>query len=264
MKQYSIAVCMSGQSRTWKTALPAIKRFFNSLKADVKFFGHTWDENTWRASSDHPGTTEKLCVETLREELQAAFNFERLIIDEQIHQFINGGKVLPWSAMLKSSAKSMHLKTQYEIETGRSFDMVYHVRFDFACSPHAYVDLTIPDVIEPDTVYCSRNSFAFEYRQPCIDDIFYYGSSRVMTMIDGFWHYYSNRRFHALHNYNSTRNPTLDRYGVGVMLYKWVNDKCIKMVDIPRNIGPFVVRLGTEHLNWPLDHEALRDAYRNF
>ena len=42
-----VAVCISGQSRTWKVAYKSILSFFD-MGANVDFFIHTWDTNSYR------------------------------------------------------------------------------------------------------------------------------------------------------------------------------------------------------------------------
>ena len=52
---YNIAVCLSGQSRTWRTAKENILNYFDvkinthkNCKVNVDFFIHTWDTNSYR------------------------------------------------------------------------------------------------------------------------------------------------------------------------------------------------------------------------
>ena len=41
----NIAVCLSGEARTWKYTAAAIKYFFSSDVHNYKFFGHTWNNS---------------------------------------------------------------------------------------------------------------------------------------------------------------------------------------------------------------------------
>lgn len=42
---YNIAVCLSGEPRTWKHTAAAIRHFFSSDVHNYKFFGHTWNNS---------------------------------------------------------------------------------------------------------------------------------------------------------------------------------------------------------------------------
>ena len=52
---YNIAVCLSGQSRTWSTAKENILNYFDvkinthkNCKINVDFFIHTWDNTSYK------------------------------------------------------------------------------------------------------------------------------------------------------------------------------------------------------------------------
>ena len=49
-----IAVCFSGQARTWRTAKDNILKYFHLSEqgCQVDFFIHTWDNNQYRGKDD--------------------------------------------------------------------------------------------------------------------------------------------------------------------------------------------------------------------
>ncbi len=255
----------------WEIGAQAIKHLFDSKIHEVTFFGHTWDENHWRASHASPLLYEKLNAEKLRAALNATYKLTDLSVEKQVNAFSYENAWLTWAGMAKSAAIVNNLKTQHEINNDVKFDLVFHARWDGAFNP----DVNIDDVIErvsipymglvPDVLYSECNYFPHEYRFPCINDMFYFGSSRTMNIVQGFWHYYRTGNFYKLLNYNMYYNPAWDKVGMGCLLYKWCTMKNIKFVDtLPTEIKPCIVRQSQKNSSWPQDHHKIWNAFLTY
>ena len=50
-KKLNVAVCFGGEPRTYDMCAENIHKFFNIPNVDVKFFAHTWTDNTTKHQS---------------------------------------------------------------------------------------------------------------------------------------------------------------------------------------------------------------------
>lgn len=271
MKRLKIAVCLSGQPRSWQTALPYLKNFYKSDLHDIYFFGHAWDQNDWKKPGHETNwaepVIEKLDAELLKRDLESHIKFEKLVVESQVFSEMKKIKnrhqyQTTWAPMFKSCAMAMNLKTQFEIENNMVFDLVFRARFDVAYHPTENVEYYIPREICPDAVYVNLTNFDIEFRMPLINDIAYYGSSRAMSIVDSFHFYYQNGRFLEMMNY-SELNPAYNLVGPGVLLYKWITMKNIKMYSPPFNrfLNPVPIRQFAQGGTYPGNYQSILEAY---
>lgn len=271
-KQLNIAVCLSTQSRTWKTGAESLLKFFSSPTHKYYFFGHTWDKNSWKPGYHREYVIEQLNVDELRKSVLETIPFSGLQIDVQsdtpcVHPR-NEKIFYTWLPMLKSFMLANNLKTQYEVDNDMTFDLVVHTRWDLAYQPGTRFEPFIPDEIMPDALYCHNSYFQKEFRMPCIDDILYFGSSRTLDIVDSFYHYYSTDRFFELVN-QSCYNTAFFHVGCGVLLHKWSQLKNLKMIEIRhKNFGngiyPAVIRQNATDYKWPEEHDKIVEAYKAY
>ena len=77
-----IAVCFSGQARTWRTAKDNILKYFDLSEqgCQVDFFIHTWDINQYRGKDDVTwiNRTDEVVKDTEKEELEKKMGSDRV------------------------------------------------------------------------------------------------------------------------------------------------------------------------------------------
>lgn len=302
MKPYNIAVCLSGEPRTWKHTAEAIKYFFSSDVHNYKFFGHTWNHSFF--NKDHRGqhnhTNLKLKgvadktdpahwhkhynTQTLHSMLTSAFGMTNLLVEDKkivsdichenpvifdpsvIPKFnrafaTNMRQPLGWSHMSYSKMRANALKTQYEVENEMQFDVVVSARYDICYQPDTKFDHLLQHfgTILPTAVYGETHYFPNEFFLPHLNDIMYFGNSRVMNIVDDFYRYFASGKFWELVDEQWT-DGALKSCGYGVNLYKWLTIKNILMVT---KFVPFgVFRKSAEHLTWPQDWSSINAVNR--
>jgi hypothetical protein len=170
-----IAICLSGQLRTFETAYPGILRYFNSVNPD--YFIHTWSANTW-----HKKNVEKVIphIHTQIDEddinlAVSIFNPKKYQIDKNKIFDVDMSQSQQFSAM-----SSNELKKQYEIENNFKYDVVVKCRFDIIWNPLTEFNITNVDEKTIFFSYIDRNQFP-EY--PMALDRVYFGNSQTMDEI---------------------------------------------------------------------------------
>jgi len=224
-----IAVCLSGQLRTWKDAQKSWDAFFNELKTspeidgddiEVDYFVHTWDFNStpfavwtkqqWDAGKFHTGfeqpPAEGVSKEEIEEFLQTIKPKRHLI--ENIFKSTSRkeeldartqwrlGDYTKWApiswagAQLYGIMRAAELKRNYEFENGFEYDMVVRMRSDLSFD---YLNRMIftNDFEKPKerTLY-SVHSFNTEYfPHDAIGDIFFYSDSFTYDIVSNVYNY---------------------------------------------------------------------------
>jgi len=270
-----IAVCISGQPRTWRTSIDNIKSYFN-IGAHVDYFIHTWDTNTYRNSNEV--VTQKKDYKIIgneREEIKAAFN--PLLMDYDEYSFEKYGR--NWQALFYSFMRSVWLKKQYEIQNDFVYDMVIKTRFDINYYQDGFAKPMIPfkkfylHKINPLTAYTVNNTFGrfpTEFNYPSFDDVFFYSDSPTMDIISNLYRWNKDiiERADEKRKYGHFIEDVENFCGPGVLLYRYlklwnIHPHC----EIP--IPYYVVRkeaedLGLNGLNdWHKIYKISRDYYNN-
>ena len=219
---YRVAVCLSGQSRTWERAAKNIKWFFNnnltilgSRNIDVDYFFHSWDVNHWRDHSfePHPGIKEKHNQENdiVTEYSPKAYMFENF--DQ---------KKFPraWDPLFYSHHQSLMLKRGFEIDQDFEYDFVFKARFDVIYSPN--ITLHIHD-LTPGCCYTpSLSKFPREFNYNNFDDVMFYGDSKTMDMVGDL--YFSYKFIHTPREIAKDEKHPSVFYGPGCLLYEHITD----------------------------------------
>lgn len=256
-----VAVCISGQSRAWKSCVKSFKNHFAS-DYDVKFFGHTWDENSWKTVVDGKKNIikEKLDKQALSSEITQAFGLENVLVDKQL-----SGDGFFWGPPLKSAMIANHLKCKYEVENGFIFDVVVKTRWDLFYDPSYTFEKLVTPAFNPTVLYCHpQTNFPREFRLPAVDDIMYFGSSRVMDIMSNLYAAYKSGSFFG----GSKEDQNNRRYcyvGCNALLHKWATMHNIQMLVPPCNVRSIlpllhhpIVRKESEHLQNPEDYDEVR------
>ncbi len=253
MKRYKIGVCFSGEPRTWKHCYKSALNFFKSDYHEYVFFAHTWDSSYFY--KDHRINPEKNYHESydtdnLADELYAAYNFKSVLVESknifkyddftQIElpdnhfnlclQGQSGNLLKPhnWDQMSYSIMRANELKTEYELNNYMTFDIVVKTRFDLCYDPAKTFDDIIKQYhpILPTSLYCNTHYFSNEFFQVNVDDVFYFGSSSVMNIVDGFYRYFGKGAFWKMIE-SSFYDPAFKLGGYNINLYKWLTIKNI-------------------------------------
>lgn len=185
-----IAVCLSGQPRTFQYCAENIKQFFSG-DYQVDFFGHSWNTDSYKISSN------------LRDTIHQPADFSNLksAIDLMDFKEFKIGVLDPKKSYVESLFYSAyicnHLKKQYEQKNNFKYDIVFKTRFDVIFKPgvvfkpsflmtqlkglHNYT-------AQLDLFTGNMERFAMEYSRINISDIWYYGHSWAMDAIsDIYW-----------------------------------------------------------------------------
>jgi hypothetical protein len=269
-----IAICFSGESRTWEKCLKSFRHFYMSEKHDVSFFGHIWSANHWTKSAYSPYAVQELDPAELQMELDSHIHFTDLIVEPHMPEIdvddhmelifteqcgrrgaMNTLVPAAWRSMFYSMMIANNLKYKYEIENDLTFDLVVRSRLDVCYSPAETLDLFVPARIDPTTLYCNTAIMEREYMLPAINDIFYMGSSHVMDLIDSFYRVYHNGDFFKLTESNFY-DPGYKLVGPGVLLYKWLTMKNILPQHIAVSSQP-ILRNNVSCLRWPEDFDNI-------
>jgi len=165
-----IAICLSGQPRTWNKCHPTWKKFekklCNLLGVDqVDYFCHAWDFNTPPhavLASDHGPSTDivddyltvkgtTISIEEKQRFLDTikpvSYVFENETVSKgriketwnraEAHKNEHGGTTLDWTAsQFYGVMYAAHLKKKYEIEHNFKYDIVFRMRYDLFLDDH--------------------------------------------------------------------------------------------------------------------------------
>ena len=226
-----VAVCFSGQSRTFKYCAESINNFFSSDKNNqYYFFGHTTNKNYYKLPAGNgigvidPAAFETLDIDKLLSDINDHFSFEKLLVEEEVQRRINFG------TGLYSQMKSNYLKQKYEVENNMMFDVVIRARFDI-CYPHnAKFEHFINFLIEEKTLYANYGIMRREFVLPNPSQIFHFGSSLTMDLTDSLYNSLITKAFHKELGFSNS-NLVWEWVGDGALLHKWCTMKNI----LPKN-----------------------------
>lgn len=239
-KVFNIAVCLSGQPRTWKTASDNILNYFNpkiydetGVRVHVDYFIHTWDTNSYRDKTQPRWKAQDYKIENISEEddimltfIPAAMEYHKYVPNEHIHA---------WSGLFYSFMRSINLKRKYEIENNIVYDMVVKSRLDINFPQEgvnrygAPISKFYSHVLRPLTAYASSPTptrFPTEFNQSCFDDVFFYSDSPTMDLLSNIYFWYIDIMDKGLAQ--KQRKEFVDNpeyyYGPGTLLYKYLTN----------------------------------------
>jgi hypothetical protein len=208
-----IAICFSGQPRTWEKCHPGLMSFISKLKnllnADIDIFCHAWDYNSpsWQVVSQvQPEFEQEISGVTISEEeknrIITMFNpvsylFENkesnrnkeltTKLESNKYEAQYGGSSIAYlSGQFYSVMMSAHLKKKYEIHNNFVYDVCMRMRYDLFIDEYQGDWLTRKEwnkfVVPKDNtiypVYASELKFG---------DIFWYGNSVTFDRMCDFY-----------------------------------------------------------------------------
>ncbi|NBP58963.1 hypothetical protein EBU71_20940 [bacterium] len=223
-----IAVCMSGEPRTYKDCSESINRYYTSKKGNqFQFFGHSWSGNSFKRflpSGTYIFEYTKEDKDVIANDLKKHFN---LTISEVEHQFIQDGLTSWFYSMMKSN----FLKQKYEIENNMIFDLVVHSRYDLVFPPNLIFEQCMPEIIGEKMLYSHFGFYRSEFFLPNPDAVHYAGTSLTMDIIESFYNVWQNEAFDRMLGVEDDDNQFWRKVGPGVLIHRWATMRNIMPID---------------------------------
>lgn len=250
-----VAVCLSGEPRTWKTSVNNIKQFFG----DVDYFIHTWRGNSWRIGSDWNYQTLK--SEDV-EEIGDIYNAKAFI--HQPPKFITN---TIYGSLFESMRKSFILKRDYELENGFEYDIVVKARLDMIYDPAERFFVHEPAVL---SAYAPEYPYRMprEFNAANFNEVLFYGNSPTMDLIGDA--YLSVIKECTWDHYNANSDKMIEtihmKYGPGAYLNHYMARHSISAFPAPRIFQWTVVRQEAEDRNLDSidDYSTIRKIHEDF
>jgi hypothetical protein len=201
-----VAICLSGQPRTWKKCLPFWQDMF-SASEEVHFdvFYHLWDFNTSPNFVFPPKNFE--LDKTELDEIKQLLKPKRFLVEGQsvnpqaMLETAADRKALTWQpkndriaalwtcSQFYSMMRAAHLKRSYEIDNGFEYDACVRVRADTSIpdlSQRYLRELTMP---LPNTVHAVHCGWDERLMRPRIGDILYYSDSPTFDRMSDYFRF---------------------------------------------------------------------------
>ncbi len=191
-----IAICLSGQPRTWSKCYPNwIEKI--AKHGQVDFFFHMWDYNTLPSLlASHNGG-----IQIQDEPIDAIEKWEILdTIKPKKYIFESRKPAGYWNCDLPPERQFGHwcseqfysayyaslLKREYEMENRFRYDAVFRLRTDLWIEQDFVVEKPAPN-----TMYSSHCMWDQQYNVYRIGDIFYYADSHTFDELARIWKFFS-------------------------------------------------------------------------
>lgn len=226
-----IAVCISGQPRTWFTAKENIFTYFDLKGHEVDFFIHTWNQNTFRESSNIE--SERTYVDVDKNEfieMRKYFKPKLMTVEE----YTSENFISIWSSLFYSFMKSIWLKRKYELDNDFEYDIVIKTRFDVNFYMEGYNELNRPlnkfyiHPLVPLVGYTANTSipkFDTEFYSNTFDDVFFYADSKTMDIISNIYFWFKdivNKSCQEISKHEFITNREFFM-GPGTLLYSYLS-----------------------------------------
>lgn len=195
-KRMKIAICLSGQPRTWKKCYQRWLEIF-SPKGEIDFFFHLWDYNTLpNLLATHNGginIEDELLSQSEKDDIIKTFSPKNFLFESRKPISYWNCKIPiekqfgPWCIeQFYSLYRVSLIKREYEIQNNFRYDIVVRLRTDLWINDK-------PEIItpEPNTVYTSHCSWDNNFRCYRVGDIFYYADSYTFDQVSEFYKFLS-------------------------------------------------------------------------
>jgi len=222
MKKYKIAVCISGEARTYRDCIANIARYFANITLDnyeveVDYFIHTWDKTTPKPQYANNQTDCVIDIPFIK-------NHINLIDYKQDKGRTELEDTRYWKPMFYSMYYCNFLKQKYELNNHFTYDLVVRTRFDII------FDLRNRFLIHKmyeQTVYTASGVSRFPNELNCFnfDDVFFYGTSFTMNFMSNIYRYIDKNLTSELQDKQSVENQLnpIFSYGPGCLLYHYMS-----------------------------------------
>lgn len=237
-----IAICLSGQLRTFRDCLPGIMRFFE--QHDVDFFFHTWLTNDWMLSDKDKAAWVYQHEAVEPADIHSVINAlkpKKYKTDQTKHWDMAVSQSQQYSALVVNS-----LKCQYELEQGWQYDCVVKCRFDLVWHPKCF--FTLPDEYNYESLYVTDYPFCDPANARMTLDRFYFGSSTVMNAVADL--FYETKRVLAGRSALDLTDDEHWKLSPELFLHTYLNNKNISQVK--HHLYECIVRkqsIGLHHID---------------
>lgn len=184
-----IAVCISGQPRTWKNCIGSWFNVFlgNEIYKNVDVFCHVWDYNTVPNCISGKSEIEKVSPEEIQS-LTKNLRPKKVLI-ESFKEFVpfKSAQPINYSPFLSQFygiMRAARLKKEYEIENNIMYDVVVRLRYDAFFFNRVYNDF--PQVTE-NTMHGFHFTWDPLINQGRIGDIFWFADSQTYDIIADYY-----------------------------------------------------------------------------
>jgi hypothetical protein len=209
-----IAVCFSGQPRTWRKCVESWKEnLFGHLEMDV--FCHTWDFNTPpNCVSVGMNVIDNQVHDGEIDELYEVLKPKKFLI-EQRKNFVPFKMTQPilvpsFLSQFYGIMQAARLKKQYEIENDFQYDVVIKMRYDaYLKTPifQEFTNINNTNQIDPWSMYCFHYGWDKVNNRGRVGDIFWYANSETYDIISD---YYLNLGDMESRFYKTNENTLID------------------------------------------------------
>lgn len=191
-----IAICLSGQPRTWEKCMARCKEIFTPI-GEVDFFFHLWDYNTLpNLLATHNGgieiKDEILTIEE-KEKIISYLKPKKFLFEKRKNiEYWNTSIPIeqqfgPWCReQFYSIYYASLLKREYEIENDFRYDIVVRYRSDLWILDNPKIHMPAAN-----TAYTSHCSWDETYQCYRVGDIFYYADSHTFDQVSEFYKFLS-------------------------------------------------------------------------
>ena len=180
-----IAICFSGQPRTWRYCYQTWRQCLNLDQVDI--FCHLWNFNT----KPNSVSTDQLCHELSQQEIDELVDIlkpKKIIIES--HKTLvplKKDQVITYSPFLSQFygiMKAARLKKQYEIENEWQYDVVARARYDaYFLEPLISSNITVED----NAMYGFHYGWNQKTKRGRIGDIFWMADSQTYDIIADYY-----------------------------------------------------------------------------
>jgi ribosomal protein S17E len=206
LEPLKIAICMSGQLRTWDKCYQNVFKIIKKLKrndTDIHFFCHTWDfesnsspimVNTGKDEIiPHDTDTLNKVLSTYKPKDHLFENYEKNkqvveSIKKEGYRYKNKTPITWSSQQFYSLMRAAEMKRKYEIDNGFDYDVCIRLRYD-QYIPENEIDYIISMIlnVKPNTVLTMHNRPHETYPFTIYGDVFWICNSLTYDKISSFY-----------------------------------------------------------------------------
>ena len=180
-----IAICFSGQPRTWRRCCQTWLQYLNLDQADI--FCHLWDFNT-RPNSVARDQTPEPVAEAELDELVSILRPKALLVESyKTIRPLKENQALsypPFLSQFYGILRAARLKKQYEIANQWQYDIVARARYDaYYNEPLINANITVED----NTMHGFHFGWNSQTNRGRIGDIFWMSDSQTYDIIADYY-----------------------------------------------------------------------------
>jgi len=248
-----IAVCLSGQFRTFDYCYDSILNYFG----DVDYFCHTWNYNDFKEKKPNS------VLETRQEIVDETEIAKKLEILNPRGVQIQGNDVIKenflWSSLFYSQMAANNLKIQYEIDNNFRYDIVIKSRYDLIFKLNS--KFKVNQYANTSNYFKNHDLFVLhQERAPegfymiNISDVIYYGSSTAMDIMANLYWYAKEK--------NKQTSKFEDNYNLipGCIISDYVSDHNLRFI-YDHNLQELVYRRSAEPLDYRVDYDKIVEKH---